>query len=124
MLIGKNTRIKDLETSEVFDFQDGYARICEILAHEQGGEASLSLLGKRDIGDLSERDILYYGTQYLGFEMYNIPLDGSIIERLKWLDGGDGVEYEIYIDTQTKKMYEVPIEITRYFKDAIEINNK
>mgnify|MGYP003144855124 CR=1 FL=1 len=34
-----------------------------------------------------------------------------IINRLEWYDSGDGIEYEIWIDTETEKLYNVPIEI-------------
>ena len=44
----------------------------------------------------------------------------EIIDRLIWYDVGDGIEFEKWIDPQTKKLYMVPIEIKRYFNDAEE----
>lgn len=35
-------------------------------------------------------------------------------------DGGDGVEYEIWLDEETGKRYNIPIQITRYFDDMEE----
>ena len=42
----------------------------------------------------------------------------------EFYDSGDGVEYEIWICKKTSKKFVVPIEIKRYFEDAIEIENK
>ena len=42
----------------------------------------------------------------------------EIIERLEWYDGGDGIKYEIWIDTKTEILYTVPIEIVRDFDNA------
>ena len=42
----------------------------------------------------------------------------EIIERLDWHDGGDGIEYEEWIDPQTKQIWIVPIEIVRDFDGA------
>lgn len=36
-------------------------------------------------------------------------------------DGGDGVEYEIWLDEETGKRYNIPIQITRYFDDMEEV---
>jgi hypothetical protein len=44
----------------------------------------------------------------------------EIIDRLVFEEGGDGVEHEIWIDPTTDKLYVVPIEIKRYFKQARE----
>ena len=42
----------------------------------------------------------------------------EIIERLDWHDGGDGIEYEEWIDPLTKEIWIVPIEIKRDFDGA------
>ena len=47
----------------------------------------------------------------------------EIEERLEWYDGGDGVEYEIWQDTVTKKLYKVEIEIVRNFQEAEEVDS-
>ena len=47
-------------------------------------------------------------------------LTKEIIERLEYVDG-DGVEYEVYQDSETSKFYYVEIEIVRHFKSAEEI---
>ena len=44
----------------------------------------------------------------------------EIIERLEWYDGGDGIDYEIWIDTKTEILYRVPIELKRYW-DEIQV---
>lgn len=36
-------------------------------------------------------------------------------------DDGDGVEYEIWLDEETGKRYNIPIQITRYFDDMEEV---
>ena len=36
-------------------------------------------------------------------------------------DGGDGVEYEIWLDEETRKKYIIPIQITRYFDEIEEV---
>lgn len=41
------------------------------------------------------------------------PELSEIQKRLEWYAGGDGVEYELWIDPKTKIVYEVPIEIIR-----------
>ena len=46
----------------------------------------------------------------------NIPKE--IIDRLVFHDGGDGVEYEIWIDTTTEIEYTIPIEIQRDWANA------
>ena len=38
------------------------------------------------------------------FENYDLTYDGS-----------DGIEYEIWLDEETGKRYNIPIQITRYF---------
>ena len=57
---------------------------------------------------------------YLGSSNYDTYYKGSD----KFYDSGDGVEYEIWICKKTSKKFVVPIEIKRYFEDAIEIENK
>ena len=47
-----------------------------------------------------------------------MSLDSEIIERLEWLDGGDGVEFELWIDPETEIIYEVPLYIKRDFKNS------
>ena len=42
----------------------------------------------------------------------------------EFYEGGDGVEYEIWICKKTSKKFVVPIEIQRNFEDATEIKNK
>jgi|TARA_B110000908_G_C10142041_1_gene397248 hypothetical protein len=44
----------------------------------------------------------------------------AILKRLEHV-GGDGVENEIWQDTKTKKLYNVPIEIIRRFNHLEEI---
>ena len=39
------------------------------------------------------------------------------LQRLEFFDGGDGVEYEYWRDSESKLMYEIPIEIVRDFSD-------
>lgn len=36
-------------------------------------------------------------------------------------DDGDGVEYEIWLDEETGKRYNVPIQINRYFEEMEEV---
>lgn len=45
----------------------------------------------------------------------------EILERLEWIHGGDGVEYELWQDPQTKKVYNVPIEIVRDWDNITEL---
>jgi hypothetical protein len=45
----------------------------------------------------------------------------EIIERLEWYDMGDGIEFELWIDTKTEILYRVPIEIVRDFDNAMYI---
>jgi hypothetical protein len=40
------------------------------------------------------------------------------------LTGGDQVEYEIWLDEETGKEYNIPIEIKRYFDDMEEEENE
>ena len=40
-------------------------------------------------------------------------MNKEIMDRLEWIEGGDGVEEEYYQDPETKKIYIVPIEIVR-----------
>ncbi len=53
-----------------------------------------------------------------------MSLDSEIIERLEWLDGGDGVVFELWIDPETKIVYEVPLYIKRDFKNSEEYERK
>lgn len=46
------------------------------------------------------------------------PFAQQTVERLHWHDGGDGIEYEEWIDPQTKQIWIVPIEIQRDFDGA------
>mgnify|MGYP003121240938 FL=1 len=45
-------------------------------------------------------------------------MNNEIIERLEWIHGGDGIEYEFYKDPDTGQLYRVPIEIVRDFDQA------
>jgi hypothetical protein len=47
----------------------------------------------------------------------------EVIERLEWYDGGDGIEYEVYQDPVTKKLYKVEIEIVRNFENVEEVSS-
>ena len=47
----------------------------------------------------------------------------EVIDRLEWYDGGDGIEYEVYQDPVTKKLYKVEIEIVRNFKNVEEVSS-
>lgn len=47
-----------------------------------------------------------------------MSLKKEIAARLNLYDGGDGVEYELWIDPVTKIIYEVPLEIQRCFSKA------
>ena len=42
----------------------------------------------------------------------------EIIDRLEWYDMGDGIEFEVWIDTKTEILYMIPIEIVRDFEGA------
>ena len=53
-------------------------------------------------------------TNYLKDE----PFAQQTIDRLEWHDGGDGIEYEEWIDPLTKEIWVVPIEIRRDFNYA------
>ena len=46
------------------------------------------------------------------------PFAQQTIDRLDWYDGGDGIEYEKWIDPLTKEIWVVPIEIRRDFNYA------
>ena len=46
------------------------------------------------------------------------PFYQQTIERLDWHDGGDGIEYEEWIDPLTKEIWIIPIEIKRDFYNA------
>lgn len=48
-------------------------------------------------------------------------VEDEILLRLEWTEGGDGVEYEYWVDPKTKKMYNVPIKIVRDFKNKTEL---
>ena len=45
----------------------------------------------------------------------------KVAEKLEFHDGGDGVEWELWIDKKTDKLYRVPIEIVRDFSDKEEV---
>ena len=45
-------------------------------------------------------------------------------QEMEFYDGGDGVEWEVWIDKKTNKKYVVPIQIQRYFEDAEELENQ
>lgn len=47
-----------------------------------------------------------------------MSLEKEIRERLEWYDGGDGVEFELWIDPETEIIYEVPLYIKRDFKNS------
>ena len=47
----------------------------------------------------------------------------EVKERLEWYDGGDGIEYEVWQDPVTKKLYKVEIEIVRNFEEAEEVSS-
>ena len=49
-------------------------------------------------------------------------MDNEIIERLEWIHGGDGIEYEFYQDPETGQLYCVPIEIVRDFDQAVAVD--
>ena len=40
-------------------------------------------------------------------------MNKEILERLEWIEGGDGVEYEHWFDPKTGKTYVVDIQIVR-----------
>ena len=42
----------------------------------------------------------------------------EIIERLEFWEGGDRVEFELWIDRKTNFVYRVPIKIVRDFDNA------
>ena len=52
-------------------------------------------------------------------EVKNINENG-----MEFYDGGDGVEWEVWIDKKTNKKYVVPIQIQRFFEDAEELINQ
>lgn len=45
------------------------------------------------------------------------------IDNLEFYDGGDSVEYEVWQDKTTKKLYRVSIEIVRDFSEAKEVES-
>ncbi len=45
-------------------------------------------------------------------------------QEMEFYDGGDGVEWEVWIDKKTNRKYVVPIQIQRYFEDAEELENQ
>ena len=45
-------------------------------------------------------------------------------EEMEFFDGGDGVEWEVWINKKTNKKYVVPIQIQRFFEDAEELINQ
>ena len=44
-------------------------------------------------------------------------------EELEWYDAGDGVEYEVWMNTTTKKLYKVEIEVVRNFNEMEEVSS-
>mgnify|MGYP003640837343 FL=1 len=48
-------------------------------------------------------------------------MKGVDLDNLEITEGGDGVEYEVWIDTTTDKLYSVPIEIVRYWDEMKEL---
>lgn len=44
-------------------------------------------------------------------------------DALEFHEGGDGVEYEVWRDEKTDKLYRVPIEIVRDFSDMEEVSS-
>jgi len=45
-------------------------------------------------------------------------------KEMEFYDGGDGVEWEVWIHKKTNKKYVVPIQIQRFFEDAEELENQ
>jgi len=45
-------------------------------------------------------------------------------QEMEFYDGGDGVEWEVWINKKTNKKYVVPIQIQRFFEDAEELENQ
>ena len=45
-------------------------------------------------------------------------------KEMEFYNGGDGVEWEVWINKKTNKKYVVPIQIQRFFEDAEELNNQ
>ena len=50
-------------------------------------------------------------------------MNKEIMARLKWIEGGDGVEYEFWRDPVHNQIYKVPIEIVRDFSEAEAVDN-
>ena len=48
-------------------------------------------------------------------------MKGVDLDNLEITEGGDGVEYEVWIDTTTDKLYSVPIETVRYWDEMKEL---
>ena len=42
-------------------------------------------------------------------------------DNLEWTEGGDGVEFEYWKDTETEKLFKVEIEIVRDFNGKEEV---
>ena len=47
--------------------------------------------------------------------------DTTDLDDLEITEYGDGVEYEVWIDTTTNKLYNVPIETVRYWDEMKEL---
>ena len=45
-------------------------------------------------------------------------------KEMEFYNGGDGVEWEVWINKKTNKEYVVPIQIQRFFEDSEELNNQ
>lgn len=67
----------------------------------------------------------FYDDYDVQFEVINREkLTGENLseDNLEWVDSGDGVSYEIWID-KDGQLYRIPIEIVRYFDDAEKVNS-
>ena len=45
----------------------------------------------------------------------------NLSDNLEFYDGGDGVEWEVWIDNKNNKKYVIPIQIQRFWDDAEEL---
>ena len=45
-------------------------------------------------------------------------------KEMEFYDGGDGVEWEVWIDKKNNKKYVIPIQIQRFWDDAEELENQ
>jgi len=64
-------------------------------------------------------DILYQVKEQLSEK----TLAPDVIDRLEFHDGGDGIEYEVWEDPETGKLYKLEIEIVRNFDGAQEVKS-